>query len=965
MDVRELKDKASQLFTKGKFAKAAETYEEYCAADRKDHQARLRCGDAWAKAGKKDKAIIAYSAAAEGFAKDGFLPRAIAASKLVLELDPSHKGVQKMLAELYAQKSGGARGGSSRSGVFPAPAAAAGQEMEISRNVSAPVTSNFTNRRDAIDLDGPLKKPTGVTAKTTGFQKSKPEVPSPMNRADALELPEYEIPMDDGPSLVGGMAAAKGPTPTKRSDAIEIEVEEEREKGPKALSDTAIDIDVSLGGMPPPPPGPAARAAPPPPPMEVEIPIEGEPLSHNDQLPPELQLQNQSYELEVEVTPPARAPAAPSAVYDLTDSIPEPKPSVPVFELTEEIEDAPAPPPAPPPHDIALEAARRDAEERAAAEQAAAERAAAEKAAAAKAALEAEAARIAADKAAAEQAAAEKAAAERAAAEQAAAEAARVAAEKAAAEQAAAAKAAAKAAAEKAAAEAAAAKAAAEKAAAEMAAAKAAAEKAAAEQAAAEKAAAERAAAEKVAAEKAAIEKVAAEKAAAEKAEAEKAAIVRAAAAATAEKKAAEKAAAEKSASLAAPPGLKPKKSEAVPPPASTPSSRIWLPPGFKPEGADAAAPPPAASAPADPMFDAATDLERSLEAFARFDPDVQAVAEQPAPPPAASPPRAPVAVPSGGFTELDLEGDSLLHAVEAAASRAPQAAQIAAQAAHVHEEQMEAEEAPTPGGLPRIPLFSDLPEDAFIALFEKCPLQRFDEGQLVFEQGDKADAFYVICAGKVRVFRTDASQRRELATLEEGSFFGEMALLSEAPRSASVEAGSEDTQVLAISAEILTELSAQHPPVATALRKFCRQRLLSNLMNSAAIFAPFNKSDRRDLVQKFRARDVKKGDVVVKQGQASDGLYVILSGEVEVDANGRRIAALKEGEVFGEMSLLTRSPASATVRATRHTSLLRLPKQDFDSLILSHPQVLEHVSVLVDERKKADTTRKTSEQMV
>jgi CRP-like cAMP-binding protein len=693
--------------------------------------------------------------------------------------------------------------------------------------------------------------------------------------------------------------------------------------------------------------------------MEVEIPIEGEPLSHNDQLPPELQIQNQSYELEVEVSPPAKPPpppAAASGVYDLTDSIPEPKPSVPVFELTEEIEDAPAPPPGPPPPDIALEAARRDAEERAAAEKAAAERAAAERAASARAELEAAAARAASEKAAAEHAAAEKAAAERAAAERAAAEAARVAAEKAAAEQAAAEKAASKAAAEKAAAEAAAAKAASEKAALEMAAARAAAEKAAAEQAAAEKEAAARVAAERASAEKAAAEKAAAEKAAAERA--------------AAQKLAAEKAAAERSASAkAAPPGLKPKKTDGAPassPPASSPSSRIWLPPGFKPEGSPATAPPAASAPAADPMFDAATDLERSLEAFARFDPDVQAVppsAEPARPPP--SPPRAPVSVPTGGFTELDLEGDSLLHAVEAAASRAPATAQVAAHAAAVHEEQMEAEEVPTPGGLPRIPLFSDLPEDAFIALFEKCPLQRFDEGQLVFEQGDKADAFYVICAGKVRVFRTDAGHRRELATLEEGSFFGEMALLSEAPRSASVEAGTEDTQVLAISAEILTELSAQHPPVATALRKFCRQRMLSNLMNTAAIFAPFNKSDRRDLVQKFRARDVKKGDVVVKQGQSSDGLYVILSGEVEVDANGNRIAALKEGEVFGEMSLLTRSPASATVRATRHTSLLRLPKQDFDSLILSHPQVLEHVSVLIDERKKADVKRSASEQMV
>src|SRR5258705_10052176 len=106
MDARKLKDKASEAFAKGKFSKAAEAYADYCAADPKDLQARLRMGDAWSKAGQKEKAIGAYQFAAEGFAKEGFLPRAIAASKLILELDPAHKGVQKMLAELYARKTG-------------------------------------------------------------------------------------------------------------------------------------------------------------------------------------------------------------------------------------------------------------------------------------------------------------------------------------------------------------------------------------------------------------------------------------------------------------------------------------------------------------------------------------------------------------------------------------------------------------------------------------------------------------------------------------------------------------------------------------------------------------------------------------------------------------------------------------------------------------------------------------------
>lgn len=798
-DARALKEKASQLFTKGKFAKAAETYEEYCAADRKDHQSRLRCGDAWSKAGKKDKAIVSYSLAAEGFARDGFLPRAIAASKLVLELDPAHKGVQKMLADLYAQKSGGGRKADK----------AAPVEMEISRKIEAPVTSNFTNRKDAIDLDAPVEPQKAKPARAT------PETPSPMNRADALELPEYEIPMDDGPSSVGGMSAQKGPNPLRRADAIEIETEADADTGPRALETTTIDIEL----------------APPPTSGEIEIPIEGQPLPDVEQLPAELQ-----------VAPPM----VPAPVFEL--DVAAPQPSAPTFELTEEVAEAPPPapepvvvgeaiPPPPPASEVVAQVAAPPPPPAAAYELDPVPEPKVYELDApldpVPAALEPKVYELDAPL--------------------------------------------------------------------------------------------ERAAEPEVAAP---------------------------AAVTSSEVKPASDG--------VLPPGLRRRAAEAAPPPAvpssSPSSSRIWLPPGFAPPSVrpvtsdgEARA---TASVSAAEASSAASDLERSLQAFTQFDVD----AMPSTPRTTAAPPPQPE---KASFTELDLEGDTLLHAVEAAASGAAPA--------EIVEEIMEAPEEAKPdaGGLPKIPLFSDLPEDAFIALFEKCPLQRFDEGQLVFEQGDKADAFYVICGGAVRVFRTDGDARKDLATLEEGSFFGEMALLSEAPRSASVEAAGEDTQVLAISAEILTELSAAHPSVAAALKKFCRQRMLSNLMNHAALFAPFSRGDRRDLIQKFRARDVKRGDVLVQEGQRSDGLYVVLSGEVEVVAGGRPIAALKEGQVFGEMSLLTRTPASATVRAARHTSLLRLPKQDFDALILSHPQVLEHVSELIDERKKADQTRKAAAQLI
>ncbi|HSP78115.1 MAG TPA: cyclic nucleotide-binding domain-containing protein, partial [Myxococcaceae bacterium] len=196
-------------------------------------------------------------------------------------------------------------------------------------------------------------------------------------------------------------------------------------------------------------------------------------------------------------------------------------------------------------------------------------------------------------------------------------------------------------------------------------------------------------------------------------------------------------------------------------------------------------------------------------------------------------------------------------------------------------------------------------------------------------------------------------AEHRELAVLEEGAFFGEMALLSGAPRSASVVSLAEETQVLEISAPVLAELSRRHPQVARALKKFVRQRLLGELMNTSALFKPFARKDRRELVERFRARDVRRGEVLIREGQQVDGLYVVLSGEVEVRKAERHLARLREGELFGEMSLLQKAPANATVVATRRTSLLRLPREDFDTLILTHPQILALVSELTETRQR------------
>jgi len=306
------------------------------------------------------------------------------------------------------------------------------------------------------------------------------------------------------------------------------------------------------------------------------------------------------------------------------------------------------------------------------------------------------------------------------------------------------------------------------------------------------------------------------------------------------------------------------------------------------------------------------------------------------------------------GYIDLDLDDDSppspaplsldpgpLIHALERAAELAPLEPSLARNPFV----------APAARNVPRAPLFSDLSHEAFVELVERCPLRHFEAGDRILQQGEPGNSFYVVCEGRVSVLREEDGLAHPVAALEAGEFFGEVALLAGGPRTASVDALTDDTQILEIPGELLLELARRHPGVAAALKTFCRQRLLINLLSTSALFRPLERSERRELAARFRARDALAGEVVITQGGPGDGLFVVLAGEVEVLRDGVLTSTLGPGDVFGEMSLLDGVPANATVRTVRRTSLLRLPPSELTTALERYPAVRAHLEALRDAR--------------
>ena len=114
---------------------------------------------------------------------------------------------------------------------------------------------------------------------------------------------------------------------------------------------------------------------------------------------------------------------------------------------------------------------------------------------------------------------------------------------------------------------------------------------------------------------------------------------------------------------------------------------------------------------------------------------------------------------------------------------------------------------------LKNIPFFSTLSEADLQQIGENVKMDYFDADHVVFNEGDAGDIMYVIKRGKVQVIRGDAV----IAELEDGAFFGEMALVSDEPRNATIKTVAE-TEVMMLTKEDFKRLMENNAGIATTV---------------------------------------------------------------------------------------------------------------------------------------------------
>ena len=91
-----------------------------------------------------------------------------------------------------------------------------------------------------------------------------------------------------------------------------------------------------------------------------------------------------------------------------------------------------------------------------------------------------------------------------------------------------------------------------------------------------------------------------------------------------------------------------------------------------------------------------------------------------------------------------------------------------------------------------------------------------------------------------------------------------------------------------------------------------------------------------------------------MRQGDAGSSMFVILSGRVRIvlEPSGQEVAITEAGGFFGEMSMLTGDPRTATVRALGDVRALEISAERFRAMAIEQPDLVEHISAIVAGRR-------------
>ena len=237
-------------------------------------------------------------------------------------------------------------------------------------------------------------------------------------------------------------------------------------------------------------------------------------------------------------------------------------------------------------------------------------------------------------------------------------------------------------------------------------------------------------------------------------------------------------------------------------------------------------------------------------------------------------------------------------------------------------------------------------------AFFESAGKEEsVDAGTVFFAENEKAsrlllkrDKMYYLLEGQVAL----VAKGQQIGAPKVGEIFGEMAAMSDSPRSATAVARSP-CRVLALDDKGFAAALQKKPEFALMMLGTMIMRLrgmiakLSGIPSTSEVKESrvFDKTLLNQMIQGLGEQSVvryDKGKIIMVAGQAGALMYVVTEGRVAISIRGAIVERIGPGGVFGEMALVDQSPRAANAVAETEVSLLAINRNVFVNLVKSTP---------------------------
>jgi len=240
--------------------------------------------------------------------------------------------------------------------------------------------------------------------------------------------------------------------------------------------------------------------------------------------------------------------------------------------------------------------------------------------------------------------------------------------------------------------------------------------------------------------------------------------------------------------------------------------------------------------------------------------------------------------------------------------------------------------------------IFNSLEDKELKTVIDSFEEKRYKAGQNVITQGEEGDVLYLVDSGELdceKVFKA-GDPPTYLKTYKPGESFGELALLYNAPRAATIRAKTDST-LWALDRECFNNIVKD-----AAIKK---REKYENTLKKVEILKSIDPYELGQICDALKTQNFNKGDFIIKQGDRGDIFYILDEGKAHAekvfDENKKpqKVKDYESGGFFGELALLKGEPRAASIVADTNCRCLSLDRMAFKRLLGPLENILQRNS--------------------